>query len=149
MPLASPMTCQYTNIYPLLNIHIYIFTYTHVQAQNIVTEVDFHFHDADAHWWTDMNHYEGTFGIEDRTSDFLHTAQFCDSPNPIFIGHSNFFRNFCASHLSEALKINRPVLAENMLKFRLSNATMLAVTVLFEPDADDTGTFMSKSKSQV
>ena len=23
--LASPMTCQYTAIYPLLNIHIYIF----------------------------------------------------------------------------------------------------------------------------
>ena len=55
--------------------------------------------------------------------------------NPIFVGHSLFFRSFYSRHLSEDLIQNRPELAEKMMKYKLGNASVLAVCVDF-PDND-------------
>ncbi len=107
-----------------------------VEADKVM-QVPLHLHDADVHWWTDINHFEGNLGVEDRTSDFIRSAFYCESATPIFVGHSNFFRYFCSKHLSDAIKVNRPILSSNLEKFRLSNATMLAVTILFEPPREE------------
>ena len=104
---------------------------------NRITRVPYALHDAELHWWTDINHYEGKRLMNDRMCEFLDFAQFCEAETPIFVGHSNFFRHFYANHMSEVVEYNRPHLAADMRKFRLSNACCLAVTVLFEDEEDD------------
>jgi len=101
------------------------------------TNIPFHVNDAELHWWTDFNHYEGKRAMNDRMCEFLDFAQFCEAETPIFVGHSNFFRYFYSNYLSEVVEYNRPALCQDLRQFRLANACCLAVTVLFEDDDDE------------
>jgi len=109
----------------------------HKEEADLKTNVPFNVKDAELHWWTDFNHYEGKRAMNDRMCEFLDFAQFCEAETPIFVGHSNFFRCFYSNYLSEVVEYNRPALCHDLRQFRLANACCLAVTVLFEEDEDD------------
>jgi len=107
------------------------------EEAELKTNVPFHVSDAELHWWTDFNHYEGKRAMNDRMCEFLDFAQFCEAKTPIFVGHSNFFRYFYSNYLSEVVEYNRPALCHDLRQFRLANACCLAVTVLFEEDEEE------------
>jgi broad specificity phosphatase PhoE len=102
-----------------------------------VSAIEFDVLDAELHWWTDINHFEGKKEMNDRMCEFLDFAQFCEAKMPIFVGHSNFFRFFYSNYLSDIIQHNRPRLCADLRRNRLSNACGLAVTVLFEEEEDD------------
>eukprot|EP01038_Epipyxis_sp_PR26KG_P004938 gene4938-6910_t len=87
--------------------------------------------DADQPWWTPIASYESDREQQDRIKEFLTFIRYCDAKNPVFVGHSLFFKAFYSKRISDLMKRNRPELSENLRRFRLSNATVLAVTVLF------------------
>eukprot|EP01035_Chromulina_nebulosa_P019502 gene19502-25393_t len=55
------------------------------------------------------------------------------------IGHSLFFKLFYKSRISSTLRKYRPELASNLKKYRLSNATILACTIEFIDNVNNTG----------
>lgn len=57
--------------------------------------------------------------------------RYSESKRPIFVGHSLFFKQFYSRRISNLLLHTRPELAENMRRFRLKNATVLALTIDF------------------
>lgn len=56
---------------------------------------------------------------------------------PIFVGHSNFFRLFCSQRVSSTLMKNRPALASNLRRYKLSNATLIAIALKYYDDGED------------
>ncbi len=91
----------------------------------------FHVNDADQPWWTQMSSYENEAQQQDRVREFISFVRHCDAKLPIFVGHSLFFKAFYSKRISTVLLNNRPQISENLKKFRLSNASLLAVTVSF------------------
>lgn len=87
--------------------------------------------DADQPWWTAMTSNEKTPEQQERVREFLTFARYTDSKLPVFVGHSLFFKAFYSKRISNELLLNRQSLSENLKNFRLSNASMLAVTVKF------------------
>lgn len=83
-----------------------------------------------------MHSFDNKEDQRERMREFISFARYCDSNLPIFVGHSLFFKQFYSRRVSKLLSQNRPLLAEQMKKYRLSNATILAVTVLFGPRHD-------------
>jgi broad specificity phosphatase PhoE len=106
------------------------------EAIRTASHIDFNYGDAELHWWTDINHFEGKKEMNERMCEFIDFAQFTYEVNPIFVGHSNFFRYFYSNYLSDIISHNRPTLCADLRKNRLSNACGLAVTVLFEEEED-------------
>jgi hypothetical protein len=87
--------------------------------------------DADCPWWTSMTSTERTVEQQERVTEFLTFCRYCEAKLPVFVGHSLFFKAFYSRRISNELLLNRQSLSENLKKFRLSNASMLAVTVKF------------------
>ncbi len=88
--------------------------------------------DADQVWWTPMSSHDTERDQQDRVVEFLTFCRFSEAKIPVFVGHSLFFRAFYSKRVSNRLLINRRQLSENLKRFRLSNASMLAVTVAFK-----------------
>lgn len=100
------------------------------EADRLVTfPIDFN--DANLPWWTPLADHESEQQQQDRVREFLTFLRHCDAKIPVFVGHSLFFRAFYSKRVSSHLLKNRRKLSENLKKFLLSNATMLAVTVNF------------------
>lgn len=91
----------------------------------------FNINDANEPWWTGISGYENGEKQQERVREFISFVKHCGSKLPIFVGHSLFFRAFYSKRLSTLLLNNRPEISENLKKFRLSNASLLAVTVSF------------------
>eukprot|EP01034_Spumella_vulgaris_P021476 gene21476-27511_t len=98
----------------------------------------FHVNDADQPWWTAISSYENETQQQDRVREFLSFVRHCDAQLPIFVGHSLFFKAFYSKRISTVLLNNRPDTSANLKKFRLSNASLLAVTVSFIDDDGST-----------
>lgn len=91
----------------------------------------FNINDANEPWWTGLSSYENGEKQQERVREFISFVRHCGAKLPIFVGHSLFFRAFYSKRLSTLLLSNRPEISENLKKFRLSNASLLAVTVSF------------------
>jgi hypothetical protein len=100
------------------------------RADQLVVD-QLHYSDASTPWWTPISSFDSKSDQTDRVNEFVTFVRYCDAKMPIFVGHSLFFKYFYSKKLSELIERNRPELAENLKKYRLSNATVLAVTVLF------------------
>jgi broad specificity phosphatase PhoE len=87
--------------------------------------------DANQPWWTPLADHESEQQQQDRVREFITFLRHCEAQIPVFVGHSLFFRAFYSKRVSAHLLKNRRKLSENLKKFSLSNATMLAVTVNF------------------
>lgn len=88
--------------------------------------------DCDSPWWTAVSSYDTEIEQEERISEFISFMRYSDKSNiPIFVGHSLFFRTFYKKRISSILKRNRPELVSKLSKYRLSNGTLLALTVQF------------------
>lgn len=94
------------------------------------------YNDCNQPWWNPISSYESDTEQQDRVLEFINYARYCDFKTPVFVGHSLFFKAFYSRRVSKLLATYRPELAENMRKYRLSNATLLAVHVLFSDDLD-------------
>lgn len=88
--------------------------------------------DTDQPWWTPMSSHESEREQQDRVNEFLNYSRYCDAKIPVFVGHSLFFRAFYSKRVSSQLFQNRRHLSEQLKRFRLSNASMLAVTVAYQ-----------------
>ena len=100
------------------------------RAQEIMAD-DLYYNDCNHPWWTSISSYETEADQQDRIREFISFVRYSDATTPVFVGHSLFFRAFYSKRVSNMLSKNRPDLAANMRKFRLSNATLLAVTLHF------------------
>lgn len=94
-------------------------------------DLELHVNDADQVWWTPMASYDSEKDQQDRIQEFITFMRYCDGKIPIVVGHSLFFKAFYSKRISRSLSANRKYLSHNLQKFRLSNASMLAVTVVF------------------
>jgi hypothetical protein len=99
----------------------------------------FDINDADLPWWTSVSSYDSKHDQEERVKEFVNFTRYCEDEFPIFVGHSLFFKQFYSSRISTFLEKNKPNLSSNMKKFRLSNATILAVTLKYSDKPDDDG----------
>jgi hypothetical protein len=90
--------------------------------------------DAMTQWWTSMSSFDSKEEQKDRINEFLSFVQYCGDENPIFVGHSLFFKLFYSRRVSDYLENGRPDLANNLKRYKLRNATVLAVTVIFGED---------------
>lgn len=88
--------------------------------------------DAQGQWWSlpwwSMS--EDKEVVQQRVRDFLAFVRSCEG-TPIFVGHSQFFKAFYSTRISENFQ-GDPETSANMKKYRLGNATVLAVEVSFE-----------------
>ena len=112
-------------------------------------------------WWTPLASYETDKDVQDRVRDFLCFVRYCEAERPLFVGHSLFFKAFYSKRVSESSFIRpkeksnstnannnttdnnnnnnekdeeilkRLELLTNLRKHRLTNASLLAVTVAF------------------
>lgn len=89
------------------------------------------FNDTLQPWWTPLADHETEAEQQARVREFLTFLRYCDAQIPVFVGHSLFFKAFYSKRVSSRLLKNRQQLSENLKKFKLSNASMLAVTVNF------------------
>ena len=87
--------------------------------------------DAVSPWWTPMSSFDTKEDQQERVNEFLNFVQYCGDEFPIFVGHSLFFKLFYSKRISKILSSYRPELAANLKRHKLSNATVLAVTVQF------------------
>lgn len=93
--------------------------------------VPIEYNDADQTWWTPLAGHDNDREQQERIREFLTYSRYCDAQLPVFVGHSLFFKAFYSKRVSNELLKNRRTLSENLKKFRLSNASMLAVTVRY------------------
>jgi len=108
----------------------------HSATTEPASSAGFNANDCEAMWWTPMHSFESAADQHERMLDFLAVVRYSDSETPVFVGHSLFFKLFYSTRLSKMLDKNRPLLADKLQRFRLSNATVLAVTVVFPDDGE-------------
>jgi len=96
-----------------------------------LTKVPIIVNDCNQPWWTPMAGHDSEKEQQERVREFLTFVRYCDSQVPVIVGHSLFFKAFYSKRVSNDLMKNRRALSENLKKFRLSNAALLAVTVTF------------------
>lgn len=94
-------------------------------------DLHLHINDTDQVWWTPMASYDSERDQQSRIREFVTFMRYEESKIPIVVGHSLFFKAFYSKRISHSLMQNRKYLSHNLQKFRLSNASMLAVTVAF------------------
>ncbi len=82
-------------------------------------------------WWTPVSSYDNTQDKEERMREFANFIRYCEETSPIFVGHSLFFKTFCNRRISTYLARNRPALVANLRKYKLGNAVLMAVTLVF------------------
>jgi hypothetical protein len=90
--------------------------------------------DASSQWWTAISSFDNKDDQKERINEFLSFVRYCGDENPIFVGHSLFFKLFYSRRVSAYLTAGRPDLAANLKRYKLRNATVLAVTVVFGED---------------
>jgi hypothetical protein len=92
--------------------------------------------DAAYPWWTNISSFDTQADQIERVEEFISFSRYCEAACPIFVGHSLFFKLFYSRRLSKFLSTVRPELAANLKKFRLGNASVLAMTVLYSSQSD-------------
>ena len=95
-----------------------------------------HYNDASQTWWTQLSSFDSAQDQHERIGDFISFSRHWDSQCPIFVGHSLFFKAFYSRRLSPIIERIRPELSENLKKYRLGNASVLAVTLLYSSSKD-------------
>jgi len=101
-----------------------------------ITSPLIHYNDASQTWWTQLSSFDSAQDQHERIGDFISFSRHCDSQCPIFVGHSLFFKSFYSRRLSPIIERIRPELSENLKKYRLGNASVLAVTLLYSNNKD-------------
>lgn len=96
-----------------------------------LTKIPIIINDCNQPWWTPIAGHDSEKEQQERVREFLTFIHYCDSQVPVVVGHSLFFKAFYSKRVSNDLLKNRRALSENLKKFRLSNAALLAVTVTF------------------
>ena len=81
--------------------------------------------------WTSITSYESEKEQQDRVKETLTFLRYEKSNLPILVGHSLFFKAFYSKRISDSLDKNKPELSHQMKRYRLNNASILAVTVQF------------------
>eukprot|EP00428_Durinskia_dybowskii_P076483 CAMPEP_0170355624 /NCGR_PEP_ID=MMETSP0117_2-20130122/741_1 /TAXON_ID=400756 /ORGANISM="Durinskia baltica, Strain CSIRO CS-38" /LENGTH=1335 /DNA_ID=CAMNT_0010609673 /DNA_START=108 /DNA_END=4115 /DNA_ORIENTATION=- len=82
-------------------------------------------------WWTQMSSSDSEKDQLERVREFITFSRYCPHAIPVFVGHSLFFRKFYSKRVSKVMSRRRPHLSASMKRFKLSNATLLAVTVKY------------------
>jgi hypothetical protein len=101
------------------------------QAHEITDHVKVNYGDADQPWWTGISSFENSKEQLDRVQEFLTFTRYCPNSMPVFVGHSLFFKAFYSKRISTIMARKRPNLTANLRRYRLSNATLLVVTVKY------------------
>lgn len=109
----------------------------HDQATKF-TSLIYDLNDTYSSWWTPMSSYENHREQQERVREFLTFSRYTDAKIPIFVGHSLFFKAFYSHRISKRLDKNKKSFSEKLRKFRLSNASLLAVTVIYKEQRDGT-----------
>lgn len=100
-------------------------------TEDMIRQVEFDINDADQPWWTPMSGFENDKEQQDRVIEFITFTRYCKHKLPVFVGHSLFFKAFYSKRVSTMLAHKRPLLSDSLKRYRLSNASLLAVTVLY------------------
>lgn len=87
-------------------------------------------------WWTSATSADNITDQRVRTSEFVSFTRYCDAKMPIFVGHSLFFKQFYSNRHAKYLETIRPSITGDLTKFRLGNASVLAVTLLYSGTSD-------------
>ncbi|KAJ1440297.1 hypothetical protein B484DRAFT_466781 [Ochromonadaceae sp. CCMP2298] len=103
----------------------------HSELQQTVGRVDSN--DANIPWWSPLSSFETEREQRDRIVEFVTYSRYCPHKLPVFVGHSLFFKAFYSKRVSAPMQQERPLLCSNLKKYRLANATLLAVTVRSHP----------------
>ena len=101
------------------------------RAHEVFDNVKVDVNDADQPWWTAISSFENEKDQLERVREFLTFSRYCGHGLPVFVGHSLFFKAFYSKRVSAVLARKRPHLSANLKRYRLSNATLLAVTVRY------------------
>ncbi len=101
------------------------------RAHEVFDNVKVDANDADQPWWTAISSFENEKDQLERVTEFLTYSRYCGHELPVFVGHSLFFKAFYSKRISAVLARKRPHLSANLKRYRLSNATLLAVTVRY------------------
>ena len=101
------------------------------KASELMDGVDVDTSGADVPWWTPISSFDNDKDQLERIREFISYSRYCPHPVPVFVGHSLFFRAFYSKRISAVMARKRPNLSANMKKYKLSNATLLAVTVKY------------------
>jgi hypothetical protein len=101
------------------------------RAHEVTDFVKADINDADAPWWTSVSGFETDRETTDRVREFITFSRYCEYNLPVFVGHSLFFKEFCSKRISAVMCRKRPHLSANLKRYRLSNASLLAVTVKY------------------
>lgn len=101
------------------------------KAEELVDSVAVDYSSAEAPWWTNISSFDNEKDQLERIREFLTFSRYCPHTIPVFVGHSLFFRAFYSKRISKAMARKRPNLSDNMKRFKLSNATLMAVTVKY------------------
>lgn len=100
---------------------------SHEITDNVKVDVN----DADNPWWTNISSFETDKDQLERVREFLTFSRYCPHDMPVFVGHSLFFKEFYSKRISAVMARKRPNLTANLKRYRLSNATLMAVTVKY------------------
>lgn len=101
------------------------------RAHEITDFVKADVNDAATQWWTSVSGFENSREQLDRVREFITFSRYCDYNLPVYVGHSLFFKAFCSKRISAVMCRKRPYLSANLKRYRLSNASLLAVTVKY------------------
>jgi bisphosphoglycerate-dependent phosphoglycerate mutase len=93
--------------------------------------------DAAHPWWTPIQSFDTKSEQLERVLEFVNFTRYCGDEIPIFVGHSLFFKLFCSQRISSTLMKNRPALAANLRRYKLSNATVIAVALKYYDDGNE------------
>lgn len=99
-----------------------------------IMKTHLHVNDAQLPWWTPQSTFDSKADVDKRVDEVLNFIRYEEFETAIFVGHSLFFKRLCSRHVSHELLRNRPELAANLKKHKLSNATVLAATIRFSDD---------------
>ena len=70
--------------------------------------------------------------------EFLSFERYNDSRTSIYVGHSLFFKAFYSKRVAKAFHQKHEELAAKMLRWKLDNAALIAITVEFFDSGQET-----------
>lgn len=102
-----------------------------VKAAELTDSIEVDTSSADTPWWTAISSFDNERDQLERIREFITFTRYCPHTMPVFVGHSLFFKAFYSKRVSKVMARKRPNLSANMKKYKLDNATLLAVTVKY------------------
>jgi hypothetical protein len=117
------------------------------ESKEFLSDAKINYNDTLYPWWTSFAAFDSKSEAQSRELEFLNYLQHCGDDYPIFVGHSLYFRNFYSKRISRSLALKRPRIAEELTKLKLSNATVLALTIHFGDDSGGWPVGFSREKS--